>query len=261
MWCRSCNIELTDERCPVCGSCTVEDIPAEIHWCNTCQIPVIQQVSQADKGVCPICGNKLSYMSTDLRPVFPEERLLLEILLEFTPNSLIGKSVWVDNSRYFIDGKAVSLPNSLFMTADADAIAEIISKNKANNDYKFFEDVIKRFIVANSSRLNYLKDEACQFVKKEASKFPEENIVISFSGGKDSTATADVVIKSLSNPNLVHIFGDTTLEFPYTIEYAKRYRQDHPHAIFNIAKNNCSDAISNNFKLKKITFRIFFIII
>ena len=238
MWCRSCNIELTDERCPVCGSCTVEDIPAEIHWCNTCQIPVIQQVSQADKGVCPICGNKLSYMSTDLRPVFPEERLLLEILLEFTPNSLIGKSVWVDNSRYFIDGKAVSLPNSLFMTADADAIAEIISKNKANIDYKFFDDVIKRFIVANSSRLNYLKDEACQFVKKEASKFPEENIVISFSGGKDSTATADVVIKSLSNPNLVYIFGDTTLEFPYTIEYAKRYRQDHPQAIFNIAKNN-----------------------
>ena len=67
MWCRSCNIELTDERCPVCGRCTVEDIPAEIHWCNTCQIPVIQQVSQADKGVCPICGNRLSYMSTDLR--------------------------------------------------------------------------------------------------------------------------------------------------------------------------------------------------
>ena len=161
MWCRSCNIELTDERCPVCGRCTVEDIPAEIHWCNTCQIPVIQQISQADKGVCPICGNKLSYMSTDLRPVFPEERLLLEILLEFKPNSLIGKSVWVDNSRYFIDGKAVSLPNSLFMTADADAIAEIISKNKANIDYKFFDDVIKRFIVANSSRLNYLKDKEC----------------------------------------------------------------------------------------------------
>ena len=40
-----------------------------------------------------------------------------------------------------------------------------------------------------------------------------------FSGGKDSTVTADLALKALSNPHLVHIFGDTTLEFPSTIEY------------------------------------------
>ena len=43
-----------------------------------------------------------------------------------------------------------------------------------------------------------------------------ENIVISFSGGKDSTVTADVTIKALSDPSIVHIFGNTTLEFPTT---------------------------------------------
>ena len=42
----------------------------------------------------------------------------------------------------------------------------------------------------------------------------------------------------MSDPYLVHIFGNTTLEFPYTIEYAERYREDHPDAIFKIAKNN-----------------------
>lgn len=47
-----------------------------------------------------------------------------------------------------------------------------------------------------------------------------------------------MVIKSLSNPSLVHIFGDTTLEFPYTTEYANRYREEHPQAIFKIARNN-----------------------
>ncbi len=46
-----------------------------------------------------------------------------------------------------------------------------------------------------------------------------------------------MVIKSLSNPSLVHIFGDTTLEFPYTIEYANRYRDNHPQAIFKVARN------------------------
>ena len=61
--------------------------------------------------------------------------------------------------------------------------------------------------------------------------------MISFSGGKDSTVTADVVVKALSDPSIVHIFGNTTLEFPTTIEYAERFRKNHPHAIFEIAKN------------------------
>ena len=59
---------------------------------------------------------------------------------------------------------------------------------------------------------------------------------------------ADLSVKALSNPSLVHIFGDTTLEFPFTVEYAKRYREEHPQAIFQIAKNKeqvfydvCSD--------------------
>ena len=238
MWCRNCNIELNDKKCPVCGSDTVEDIPVEIHWCSECKVPVLQEVSQADKGVCPRCGNRMKYMSSDIRPVFPEERLLIEILLDRKPNEYIEKSVWAVNSRYYIDGKSVSLASSLFRTADTDDIARKLETHKKDNNYDFFNETKKRFIEANASRLHYLKDEAYRFVNHEASKFPEENVVISFSGGKDSTATADVVIKSLSNPSLVHIFGDTTLEFPYTTEYANRYRDDHHQAIFKVARNN-----------------------
>ena len=87
-------------------------------------------------------------------------------------------------------------------------------------------------------RLDYLIDEAHRFIKKAAEKFPEENIVLSFSGGKDSTVTADLAIKALSDPSLVHIFGNTTLEFPLTVKYAERYRKNHPQAIFKVAKNN-----------------------
>ena len=75
------------------------------------------------------------------------------------------------------------------------------------------------------------------FIKKTSSNVEEEKIVISFSGGKDSTVVADLVIKALGNPNLVHIFGDTTLEFPTTLEYAERYRKSHLQAIFQVAKN------------------------
>lgn len=89
---------------------------------------------------------------------------------------------------------------------------------------------------ANKQRLDFIVDEATNFIRKKAEKFPNENIVISFSGGKDYTVVTDLTIKALANPNLLHIFSDTTLEFLLTIEYAKRYRQANPKAIFRIKK-------------------------
>ena len=86
-----------------------------------------------------------------------------------------------------------------------------------------------------------MKEEAFLFIKNVSSKYKIENIVLSFSGGKDSTVTSDIVIKALSNPRLVHIFGDTTLEFPFTQDYVSRYRKAHMMSIFKIAKNREQD--------------------
>ena len=170
--------------------------------------------------------------------MFPEERLLLELLLDKKPNEFAGKSVWASNSRYYIDGKSVALSASTFQTADTDMLAEKLSQYSSDNSYEYFNEIIDRFVLANKDRLFLLKEEAFAFVRHAAAQFDEERIVISFSGGKDSTATADVVVKALSNPSLVHIFGDTTLEFPSTIEYAHRFRENHPQAIFEIARND-----------------------
>ena len=82
MWCKKCNIETNGKICPVCGCETVEDLPVEIYWCNDCAIPVIHTSNAADKGTCPVCAGKTHYLTSDLRPVFPEERLLLAVLLD-----------------------------------------------------------------------------------------------------------------------------------------------------------------------------------
>ena len=238
MWCKTCNIETNEKVCPICGSETVEDLPVEVYWCNHCKTPIIQTANQADKGICPVCKGKTKYMSADLRPVFPEERLLLELLLEKKPNEFINSSVWAANSRYYIDGKPTSLSSKLFQTADTDRLSVELERYKSENSYDFFNANMKIFIAANQDRLSYLKDEAFDFIKKASERFPEENIVLSFSGGKDSTVTADLAVKALSNPSLVHIFGNTTLEFPTTVEYANRFREDHPMAIFMVAKND-----------------------
>jgi phosphoadenosine phosphosulfate reductase len=238
MWCRECNLETNESLCPICGHKTEEDTPTEVMWCCNCKIPVIRNVNAYNKGQCPICGGKMQHLSSDLRPVFPEERLLVELLLGKEPNEFLQRSVWAANNRYYVDGHPFTISNQNFQTANTELLREQLERYGTQNSYQYFDAFIARFVEANKERLYGLKDEAFSFVKKAASKFDEEKIVVSFSGGKDSTATADVVVKALSNPSLVHIFGDTTLEFPSTIEYANRFKKNHPQTIFEVARND-----------------------
>jgi len=238
MWCKNCNQETNERICPICGSETAEDIPVETYWCRNCNIPIIHVSTEVSKGNCPVCHGKTRYLTTDLRPVFPEERVLLALLLGRDPETYMHSSVWAIGSRYYIDGESLSISTKTFELADTDRISAMLKDSAEGVDYTFFDKNISLFVRANRHRLAYIKDEAFSFVRKAAEKFREENIVISFSGGKDSSVTADVVTKALSNPSLVHIFGNTTLEFPTTVEYASRYRDNHPLAIFMIAHND-----------------------
>ena len=240
MWCKKCNIETDSKICELCGNKTEEDIPYEIYWCENCKIPLIKAINGSDKDTCPICHAHTTYFASDVRPVFPEERLLVEILLD-KPLAFIDKSVWASNNRYYVDGATITINSSLYKKYSADQIREKLDLYAPKNNYESFNSFIDLFAKANSERLNYLKYEANIFIQEAAIKYPRENIVVSFSGGKDSTVTADLVVKALSDPSLVHIFGNTTLEFPYTIEYATRFRLNNPKAIFKIAKNKEQD--------------------
>ena len=237
MWCRNCNMTTTKKICPVCGNETEEDRPIEIYWCDECKTPVIKEIKDSSKAKCNLCGNTMKYMATDMRPVFPEEILLLELLLEKKPGSLQKSSVWASNHRYFIDGKVTTLHMADYYDMDVNEIVEELKKYKDTITYDYFNNHMENFINANKDRLNYIIDEASEFIRSTSAKYDRESIVISFSGGKDSTVTADLVTKALSDPSLVHIFGNTTLEFPSTIEYANRFRKNHPYAIFQIAEN------------------------
>ena len=221
---------------------------AQVNWCASCRIPVFDENNSVGAVCkCPLCHGKTEYLSSDLRPVFPEERLLLELLLEKEPFSLASSSVWNSANRYYIDGKSVAISSSVFRNADCDALRRKLdefSKENLEISKKKFDSTVQKFIQANKSRFDSIKDDAFDFVQDEAEKFVRKNgagsenrMIVSFSGGKDSTATADVVIKALANPKITHLFGNTTLEFPMTIEYAERYRKNHLLAEFRIAKN------------------------
>lgn len=69
----------------------------------------------------------------------------------------------------------------------------------------------------------------------------ESELFVSFSGGKDSTVVSDLVINALPDKNIIHIFCDTTLEYPTSEAYVKRFRQSHPNIPLLTAKNKDQD--------------------
>jgi len=236
MWCSNCGKKAYGNTCDICGNATDPIAPSDVYWCDSCKVPVIKYADDADLEHCPLCGSAIRMLTTDIRPVFPEERLLFEILLN-KPMAYQHSSVWCSNNRYYVDGKSIPISKTHYKKYTPDYIRTLLEQYKEQNQENAFLQYAEKFVEANQHRLASIKDEAMEFIKSEAEKFPNENIVISFSGGKDSTVVADLTVKALANPNLLHIFSDTTLEFPLTMEYAKRYRAANPKAIFKIAKN------------------------
>jgi len=193
-----------------------------------------------DKNICPICNGRAEYLCADLRPVFPEERLLLEILTA-KPFAYKDKTVWASNNRYYIDGIPKIVTKGYYSKHSAEHVRNQLEEYKGQNDYIFFNESVNKFVKANQNRLNYIFDEAVEFIKEYAKDYAQEQIVISFSGGKDSTVVADLSVRALKNASLVHIFGDTTLEFPLTLEYVERYKVSNPKAIHKKARNDEQD--------------------
>ena len=199
-------------------------ISTTIYWCEHCKVPVFEKE-------CGICGADCAYMATDLRPVFPEEKLLLAILMDYeNPMAYEKCSVWNSNAGYFIDGKKIELSisevNSKPFT-EIDKIREQYDKYLTLLDYSYFDQMIKMFVEANKVRYHDIEDEAINYIQSFEEKYTFEDMFISFSGGKDSTVTSDLVMKAFANSRIMHIYGDTTLEFPFTEEYRKRFSKKH----------------------------------
>lgn len=226
---------MIEKKCPVHKTnttgdkCTQPDCNCEpttvtsIFWCEHCNAPSFYSV-------CPCCGSNCDYIASDLRPVFPEERLLLAILLE-EDNLLkyIDQSVWCSNNSYIVNGKKLKISVNTLNSLPLDTLRNykcIFDENVDAIDYSFFNKNVDTFIKINAIRYNEIVDEAITFIQRYKSSFSFEDMFVSFSGGKDSTVTSHLVNKALGTNKILHIFGDTTLEFPFTLEYKKRFNKN-----------------------------------
>lgn len=233
--CDNCDHLICDTSiCPVCHERTYVS-ESIVYYCDKCRTPLYDEV-------CPLCGKKGTYIGTDIRPVFPEERLLIEVLLN-KPFEFAGKSVWcTSSSSYFVDGKKIKLSlKETAMNSDADLIRKKIIDNEEKNkkfvDNFYNEEYIQNFIKANRIRLNNIVTEAHDFIRNVKEGYDLDSMFISFSGGKDSTVTSDLVMNALSSPQIIHLYGDTTLEYPETAVYLEEFKKFYPSTPLLIAKN------------------------
>lgn len=233
--CHHCNnLECDTSVCPVCNERTYVS-KSEIYYCDKCNIPIFDNS-------CPICGSVGRYFGTDVRPVFPEERLLLEVIND-CPFEFAEQSIWnTSGNNYFVNGKKIPFSvKNIISVKNADDIRELLMKyeeeNKKYVDSYYESDIIQKFIEANNVHLQSITTEAHDFIKKSAEKFDMDEMFVSFSGGKDSSVTSSLVINALGNPNIIHIYGDTTLEYPETGNYLKDFKQAFPYTPLLVAKN------------------------
>jgi phosphoadenosine phosphosulfate reductase len=92
--------------------------------------------------VCSLCGKKAQRIGSDLRPVFPEERLLVEVMLG-EPYKYKESSVWnAAGNYYYAEGKKINFTVSQTESMNAEYIRTLL---------KIFKLLIDRGIIKDSA--------------------------------------------------------------------------------------------------------------
>jgi len=158
-------------------------------------------------------------MAADLKPMFEAERRFFasevdfrELLdLELPLLWMRQKTIWYSGqrlARLSSDGKPSITKRYDYVPACLERIPNVGTLRNANKTI-----------------LRELEDTAVQFIRETMGKYPQRLPIVSFSGGKDSSIVSCLVRKALRTNHVIHVFGDTTIEYPDTYAFAEEFRQ------------------------------------
>ncbi|MDP0505977.1 MAG: phosphoadenosine phosphosulfate reductase family protein [Fusobacterium sp. JB019] len=225
----------------------------KVYWNSKEKVPII--IDERTDNI-KIKTDNLEYLTTDLRPVFLEEKHLIKELFSLE-ESIYESSVWCTKlGKYIIDGgwlKKSYIKAMKEIKSIEELRIKIFSFEKTNKMIEKEKIIINKFIKLNYQHLYYLLESeerdneghfigAYPFINEVSQKHKDRIKMVSFSGGKDSTAVSHLVRKALNDQSILHIFGDTTLELPKTYEYVEKFKIDNPMTPFFEEKNE-----ENNF--------------
>ena len=229
----------------------MSEVKYKIYWNNLKRSPVILNTELGEENHY----SNLTYMSTDLRPVFLEEKHLIKTLCDNVDDSIFSQSVWASPGIYYINGQRKRLPlkKNFALVKDIDLFRKKIASFKATeemlqNEKKLFDNFVSANQVHLSNLLESEKEDiegyplgAYTFIKKEVDKYPKRTAVVSFSGGKDSIVVSHLVRKALNTQEVLHVFADTTLEIPDTYPFLEEFKKEYKNTPFLVERNDESD--------------------
>jgi phosphoadenosine phosphosulfate reductase len=179
-------------------------------WCNNCGTPLL-------RNHCEKCGHTGIKICSDLKPIFEEECKFLE---KETNQMLPGKNwhdgLWMRYKTIWSNGKRL-------FRISANGKPTILKKYPCNLNNTNQYVTQKTLYKANKTTIDEFEKNAISFIKEIIKSFPERKPVVSFSGGKDSTVVSYLVRKALGTNNVLHVFGNTTIEYPDTYNYIDRF--------------------------------------
>jgi len=191
------------------------------YWCDACRVPLLQSP-------CSVCGQDgRAVSSSNMRPVFAGE---IRSLLALGAPSWLGPprdfALWESGGRYYMGGYAIARLRRA--PAPRRVSVEPIGKPAAQDARRRRSPLMRRLVAANYPRLRELEHQACVFIQEAVSVYPDRTLVVSFSGGKDSTVVSHLVRTALGRADILHMFADTGIEMPDTYRFLDTFRRDRP---------------------------------
>ena len=66
-------------------------------------------------------------------------------------------------NRYYVNGKRISITISEVIKKDPNYIREMLAKYETENTYKYFDEIIEKWVYANREHYDYITTEAKQY--------------------------------------------------------------------------------------------------
>jgi len=194
------------------------------YFCSKCKIPII-----GDQ--CEICGKPGGNTKTLLKssPVFKEELQMLSEATGEPVDEFNSLELWTANRYYYYEGKKIFkvIGGNLIENPQIKWVKnKKMVLDKLNRYDRFDEDeYCYRVKEANRFALGTLEEKAIRFVRETIEKLGKqiEYKAVSFSGGKDSVVVSYLVRKALGSNGILHIFANTTLENPDTLNFVEDF--------------------------------------
>lgn len=189
-------------------------------WCDTCHVPLLGKQ-------CFGCGNRgRDICAATLMPVFRPEIQYLKKHVDSEIHPLLKEGeIWVSPGNYAYYCQGIRIFKLSATSNQVTSFEQAASLKPLGRSKKIWLATLRQ---ANQKYIEDQQYEAETFVRKTVAAYKGKTILVSFSGGKDSTVTSHLVMNGLGRSDILHVFADTTIEFADTYKYIKEFQQQHP---------------------------------